>query len=484
MPNSSVTLAGSGSDPDGSIASYQWTKISGPSQFTIVSPTQAQTVINNLVQGVYQFQLKVTDNLGATGTDVVTVTVNAASNQAPTANAGSNQNITLPINSVTLIGSGSDPDGSISSYQWTKISGPSQFNIVSSSQAQTVINSLVQGVYQFQLKVTDNSGATATSTVTVTVNPAPNQSPTANAGSNQNISLPINTVTLIGSGSDPDGNIASYQWSKISGPSQFTIVSPSQSQTVINNLELGVYQFQLKVTDNLGATATSTVTVTVNPAANQPPIVNVGANQNITLPVNSITLLGSGSDPDGSIASYQWTKISGPGQFNIISPTQSQTVVNNLAQGVYQFQLKVTDNLGASATATVTITVNPAANQSPVANAGADQNLSLPTNSLTITGNGSDPDGSIASYQWTKISGPAQFNIVSPSQAQTVINNLIQGTYQFLLTVTDNMGATGIDTVRIIVNPVNQPPTANAGPNQNLVLPNNSVSLLRKCFRS
>ena len=39
--------------------------------------TQAQTAVNNLVQGTYQFQLNVTDNQGATGTDTVVITVNA-----------------------------------------------------------------------------------------------------------------------------------------------------------------------------------------------------------------------------------------------------------------------------------------------------------------------------------------------------------------------------------------------------------------------
>ena len=78
-----------------SIVSYQWTKIAGPA-CTIVSPSQAQTAVNNMVQGVYQFQLTVTDNLGATGRDTVVVTVNAAANQPPVANAGPDQNITLP----------------------------------------------------------------------------------------------------------------------------------------------------------------------------------------------------------------------------------------------------------------------------------------------------------------------------------------------------------------------------------------------------
>ena len=396
LPTNSITQTGSGTDADGTIASYQWTKIAGPATFTIVSPTQAQTVINNLVQGVYQFELKVTDNNGATGKDTVTVTVNAApANQPPTANAGADRNITLPTNSITQTGSGTDADGTIASYQWTKITGPATFNIVSPTQAQTVINNLVQGVYQFELKVTDNNGATAADTMIVTVNPivpVPNQLPTANAGADRNITLPTNSITQTGSGTDPDGIIASYLWTKISGPATFTIVSPTQAQTVINNLIQGVYQFELKVTDNNGGTDTDTMKVTVNAApVNQLPTANAGADRNITLPTNSITQTGSGTDPDGTIASYQWTKIAGPATFTIVSPTQAQTIINNLVQGVYQFELKVTDNNGGTDTDTMIVTVNPVVavpNQLPTANAGADRNITLPTNSITQTGSG------------------------------------------------------------------------------------------------
>src|SRR4029077_19363474 len=101
----------------------QWTKISGPAQFTIVSPTQGQTAVNNLVQGTYQFELKVTDDQGAIGKETVKITGNAA-NIPPVANAGTDQTITLPINTVTLTGTGTDADGTVASYQWTKISGP------------------------------------------------------------------------------------------------------------------------------------------------------------------------------------------------------------------------------------------------------------------------------------------------------------------------------------------------------------------------
>jgi hypothetical protein len=88
----------------------------------------------------------------------------------------------LPTNSTTLSGGGIDPDGTIASYQWTKIAGPSQYNIASPGAAQTLINGLTQGVYAFELTVTDNSGAIAKDDVQITVNAAPNQSPAINAG--------------------------------------------------------------------------------------------------------------------------------------------------------------------------------------------------------------------------------------------------------------------------------------------------------------
>ena len=63
-----------------------------------MNPTTAATDITGLVQGVYQFQLQVTDNNGATATDVISITVNAAANIPPVADAGLDQAITLPVN--------------------------------------------------------------------------------------------------------------------------------------------------------------------------------------------------------------------------------------------------------------------------------------------------------------------------------------------------------------------------------------------------
>lgn len=93
---------------------------------------------------------------------------------------------------------------------------------------------------------------------------------------------------------------------------------------------------------------------------NVPPTVSAGPDQSITLPVNQITLYGSASDADGTIASQVWTKVSAPTPDN--SSFSSTTVLSPLVTGLtvagaYTFRLTVTDNGGANADDLITITV-------------------------------------------------------------------------------------------------------------------------------
>ena len=166
--------------------------------------------------------------------------------------------------------------------------------------------------------------------------------PIAIAGPDQLITLPTDSITLDGSASnDPDGKISEWVWKKISGPASFNIVKTTTAKTIVRNLDTGVYHFELKVTDDKNLSATDTVQITVN---NRPPVVNAGVDQTITLPTNTVNLDGSAStDPDNNITSYLWTKISGPSSTNISNANAIQTQVTSLVEGVYQFELKVTD---------------------------------------------------------------------------------------------------------------------------------------------
>jgi hypothetical protein len=184
----------------------------------------------------------------------------------PTAIAGPDQVITLPNNSISLDGSRSnDPDGSISSFLWKKKSGPASFNITAETSVNTTVDNLEEGIYQFELMVTDDDGLFDKDIIQISViRPGPNRPPVANAGPDQIITLPTNTVTLDGSAStDPDNNIANYAWSKISGPLSYSFTNANAVQMQVTTLVAGDYKFELKVTDGDGLNEKDTIQVTV-----------------------------------------------------------------------------------------------------------------------------------------------------------------------------------------------------------------------------
>ena len=202
---------------------------------------------------------------------------------------------------------------------------------------------------------------------------------------------------------------------------------------------------------------------------NKPPIAIAGPDQVITLPTDSIFLDGTASkDPDGKISEWLWTKISGPASFTITKPTDSTTKIKALVTATYQFELKVTDNGGLSANDTMRVIVNASVptNYPPIANAGADQTITLPTNAINLDGSAStDPENNITGYIWTKISGPTSFNILNANTVQTQVNNLVPDTYQFELKVTDASGLFSKDTMQVIVKsePLPFPTTCDPG---------------------
>jgi hypothetical protein len=224
------------------------------------------------------------------------------SNKPPVAHAGADQKIALPSDSALLDGSGSsDPDGTISSYKWTKLSGPPVAVIANTESVKTIAKALVMGVYSFELTVQDNSGAFAKDTVQVTVEhqPTGNQPPVARAGADQSFPLPINAVTLDGSSStDPDNNIASYQWIKVSGPTTFAFSTAAAARTLVSDLAEGTYEFELTVTDAQGLSSKDTVQVRVEAAA----VIIPCDNSNRPLVNARLIPIGTLSEPRNAIA--------------------------------------------------------------------------------------------------------------------------------------------------------------------------------------
>ena len=112
-----------------------------------------------------------------------------------------------------------------------------------------------------QITATEGEGTTDSDDMIVTAITTPNVVPAANVGSDMNISL-NNTVSITGSGSDSDGSIVSYQWKE--GASVV-------ANTAYTEDSVGTHT-PLTVTDNDGATASDSMTVTVNAIPNQAPI--------------------------------------------------------------------------------------------------------------------------------------------------------------------------------------------------------------------
>jgi len=302
----------------------------------------------------------------------------------------------------------------------------------------------------------------------------------ANAGPDIALALPVNSTNLIGSGSDADGAISSYGWIKLSGPAPATLTNAGTAVLSIQDLVEGIYIFTLTVTDDMGATSTDDVQVSVLPSSvNQTPFVDAGNTVNIILPNDATNLVAKANDLDGSIASYAWTKQIGP-TVTFTGETTSTLSLTNLVLGTYTFRITVTDDQGATNFAEVNVDVLPAGtNQPPVVDAGADNTLFLPTTTTNLSGTANDADGTVAIYSWVKISGPAGVVLTNPNSPSVSLSNLVAGQYVFRLTVTDNSGATAFDeaSVTVFQGNVNQSPIASAGTNETIVLPNTSTTL-------
>jgi hypothetical protein len=198
------------------------------------------------------------------------------------------------------------------------------------------------GVGPAESKRTDGTGGSSGGGTTPT-----NSAPNAYAGPDATINL-SDTLNLNGSASDdglPNGTLSSY-WGKLSGPGSVNIANPSAIKTTAKFGATGFYVLQLTVSDgqysasdkigvNVGGTTTPT---------NQPPSVNAGPDQTITLP-GQAALSGSASDdgrPNNTIIST-WSKYSGPGTVSIGNPSALKTTANFSGPGFYVLTLSVSD---------------------------------------------------------------------------------------------------------------------------------------------
>lgn len=89
----------------------------------------------------------------------------------------------------------------------------------------------------------------------------------------------------------------------------------------------------------------------------------------------------------------------------------------------------------------------------PVANAGHSDTITLPLDSVRLSGSGTSTNGPIVTYLWSQLSGPSSATIVHPDSASTWATGLVAGSYTFQLMVTDDKGISGTDTTTVLVQP-------------------------------
>jgi hypothetical protein len=145
--------------------------------------------------------------------------------------------------------------------------------------------------------------------------------------------------------------------------------------------------------------------------------------------------------------------------YNYNSPVWSGTgttcTITNLAANTYYFVARAYKSNNESANSNE-VKYSAVVNQSPQANAGTDQAVSAGT-LVTLNGSGStDPDGSIASYQWTQTSGPSVSlsNAAAAQTSFTAPSVTANTTLGFQLTVTDSGGLSNTDSCQVTIVPV------------------------------
>ncbi len=197
-------------------------------------------------------------------------------------------------------------------------------------------------------------------------------------------------------------------------------------------------RFRSKVSASDEDANVDNVRITAIPAGpNTPPVAGAGGPYAMN-EGESVTLTASGStDSDGTISNYAWD-FDGDGQYDDASgATPSFTTTDS---GSYVVGLQITDNRGATATATTNITVN---NLAPTANAGSDASGIIGASIVLSASGSTDPGNDIVSYVWD-LDNDGQYD--DASTVTTSFMSAVAGTFSISVQVTDADGAVSFDS--------------------------------------
>jgi len=376
--NVQVKLVGTGSDPDNDKIRFSWKQVSGMKVDMYQQNTFSTYFFTPQItteSEKFVFELTVTDSLGNTGKDTVTVTENTV-NLPPRVSAGPDRKV-IGESNVTITGSAVDPENGPLTHSWKQIAGESvsfdNTGLSFSFKAPSVVSGENKRMI-FQLTATDSANQSASDQVIIIVVPE-NSAPIVDAGAD--VTADENTsVNLLCSAYDPDHDAVSYMWS--SSNDQAVIADSSSASTSVKLPSVVANQVvTMTCTASDGKLSGSdSMKINVNNVLNLPIVADAGLDRIVNEAVK-VSLDGSMSnDPEGQKLSYMWTQVSGEpvvlSSTSSITPSFTSPIVANGEIKVLVFELKVFDDNGREATDSVTITVDPV-NSPPDAIASAKQ---------------------------------------------------------------------------------------------------------------
>ncbi|ACY18600.1 S8 family peptidase [Haliangium ochraceum] len=363
-PGANVTLNGSGSDDaDGVIVRYTWTQTAGTPVTLTGADSPIATFTAPATSGTLTFELEVEDDEGQTATDTVDIIVNLA----PVAEAGDDFQIANNVQGTLDCSESFDPDGEIVAYQWVQLGGDDVEVISDGSPVATFIApDRAPQFLVFQCTVTDDLGFVDSDVVVGQV--YFNAAPIAEAGNDQ-IVAPGSTVTLDATGStDDEGTIASFQWEvmlcmTIDGPCELALDdATAATPSFVAPESRGFAHIALSIVDADGAGSSDSVVIYF---ANQPPEVVAAVEPECASPGDLVTLTAACVDPDGTVASIQWTQTAGTPVELSGADTDTATFTAPASADPLSFEATCTDDSGLDASAEVSLSINAA----PVADA-------------------------------------------------------------------------------------------------------------------
>ncbi len=209
--------------------------------------------------GTYTVSLTVQDAEGLSQTKAASITIDTTSNEPPPVNTPPTASFTYVCTGVDCTFTSTSTDaapGTIAGYAWDfgDAASATEANPGHSYAFATATEVTVT------LTVTDNEGAAnaASQTFTVTPPPPPNTAPTASFS----YSCTAASCTFTNTSTDAaPGTVTSSAWTFGDGTTS-TATSPSHTFAVVNPTDFTV---SLIVTDNDGATADASQTITVSP---------------------------------------------------------------------------------------------------------------------------------------------------------------------------------------------------------------------------